>query len=165
MPASIDFQLVTLDQIKGCNIILGTAHFIKTVEDLFETLTSAVPNIKFGLAFCEASGPCLIRYEGTDETLIDVAKQNAFKLACGHSFIIYLRNAFPINVLTQIKLVPEVCTIHAATANPLQVLIVETCQGRGIVGVIDGHSSKGYEEEHERVQRIQFLRDLGYKVQ
>ena len=165
MVASIDFQLVTLDQINGCNIILGTAHFIKTVEDLFETLISAVPNIKFGLAFCEASGPCLIRYEGTDETLIDVAKQNAFKLACGHSFIIYLRNAFPINVLNQIKVVPEVCTIHAATANPLQVLIVETCQGRGIVGVIDGYSSKGFEEEQERAHRIQFLRDLGYKVQ
>ncbi len=164
MVGSIDLHLVELEQIEGCSIILGTAHFIKTVEDLFEAIVSSVPNVKFGLAFCEASGPCLIRYEGTDETLVDMAKQNAFKLACGHSFIIYLRNAYPINVLNQIKSVPEVCTIYAATANPLQVVVAKTYQGRGIVGVIDGQSSQGIEEEVERTQRIHFLRDIGYKV-
>jgi hypothetical protein len=165
MASSIDFHVVTLDQIEGCNIILGTAHFIKTVEDLFEAIVSSVPNVLFGLAFCEASGPCLIRYEGNDNALISVATDNALKMGCGHSFIIYLKNAFPINILNQIKCVPEVCTIHAATANPLQVLIAETHQGRGIIGVIDGQSSQGVETENERIHRIQFIRNIGYKVQ
>lgn len=165
MASSIDLHIVTLDQIEGCNIILGTAQFIKTVEDLFEAIVSSVPNVHFGLAFCEASGPCLIRYEGNDEALMDAAKDNALKLGCGHSFIIYLKNAFPINVLNQIKFVPEVCTIHAATANPLQVLVAVTHQGRGIIGVIDGQSSQGVETEKERTHRIQFIRNIGYKVQ
>ena len=165
MAASIDLQIVPLDQIEGCNIILGTAHFIKTVEDLYETIVSTVPNVYFGLAFCEASGPRLIRCEGTDKTLVNAAKENALKLGCGHSFIIYLRNAFPINVLNQIKLVPEVCSIHAATANPIQVLVAETHQGRGIIGVIDGQSSQGVETDEERTHRIKFIRNIGYKVQ
>lgn len=165
MAASIDLQIVPLDQIEGCNIILGTAHFIKTVEDLYETIVSTVPNVHFGLAFCEASGPRLIRCEGTDNTLVNAAKENALKLRCGHSFIIHLKNAFPINVLNQIKLVPEVCSIHAATANPIQVLVAETHQGRGIIGVIDGQSSQGVETDEERTHRIKFIRNIGYKVQ
>ena len=164
MASSIDFHVVTLDQIEGCNIILGTAHFIKTVEDLFEAIVSSVPNVQFGLAFCEASGPCLIRYEGNDNALISVATDNALKKGCGHSFIIVLKEAYPINILTQLKMVPEVCRIFAATANPLQVIVIETGQGRGILGVVDGLKSKGIEKEEDVKWRKTLLRQIGYKT-
>jgi adenosine/AMP kinase len=159
----MDFQLIEVDQVKDCNIILGMAHFIKTTEDLYEALVDSVPNIKFGLGFCESSGPCLVRGEGNDEPLKHHAVQTALKLGCGHSFIIYLRNAYPINVLDKIKHVSEVCTIYAATANPLQVIVCETDQGRGILGVIDGSSSTGIETEKDAKERKAFLRSIGYK--
>jgi adenosine/AMP kinase len=146
-----------------CNVILGAAHFIKTVEDLYEVLVNSVPNIKFGLAFAESSGECLVRVEGTDEDLKNAAAENMLNLGCGHSFIIILQNAYPINVLNAIKRVPEVCTIHAATANPLQVVVAETDQGRGILGVIDGLRSKGIEDENGVRWRKEFLRKIGYK--
>ena len=146
-----------------CNVILGTTHFIKSVEDLYETLVNSVPNIKFGLAFCESSGECLIRVDGTDEELKKAAAENALNLGCGHSFLIFLRNAYPINVLNAIKRVPEVCTVHAATANPLEVIIAETAQGRGILGVVDGLRPKGIEDEKGIRWRREFLRKIGYK--
>lgn len=159
----MEFQLIEVDPVKDCNIILGMAHFIKTTEDLYEALVDSVPNIKFGLGFCESSGPCLVRGEGNDETLKHHAVHTALKLGCGHSFIIYLRNAYPINVLDKIKHVSEVCTIYAATANPMQVIVCETDQGRGILGVIDGSSSKGIETEKDAKERKAFLRSIGYK--
>jgi adenosine/AMP kinase len=149
---------------ENCNVILGTAHFIKTVEDIYEALVNSVPSIKFGIGFCEASGPCLIRSEGNDEELKKLATNNALMLGCGHLFIIFLKNAFPINVLSKIKQVPEVCTIHAATANPLEVVVVETEQGKGILGVVDGFRIKGIETEKEIAVRKDFLRKIGYKL-
>lgn len=158
------FEIVKVEVPKDCNVIIGSAHFIKTVEDLYEALVNSVPGIKFGLAFCEASGPCLVRHEGNDPELRDLAAKKAFELACGHSFIIFIRNAYPINVLGKIKEVPEVCTIHAATANPLEVIVVETEQGRGIIGVVDGFKSKGIEKEEDIKARKEFLRKIGYKL-
>ena len=149
---------------EDCNVILGTAHFIKTVEDLYEALVNSVPDIRFGIGFCESSGPCLVRREGNDEELENLASTYALKLACGHCFIILLKKAYPVNVLNKIKQVPEVCTIHAATANPLQVVIAETKQGRGILGVIDGMKSKGIETENDVTTRKDFLRKIGYKL-
>jgi len=149
---------------KDCNVVLGMAHFIKTVEDLYEALKNAVPNIKFGIGFCESSGPCLVRSEGNDEELKSLATKYAFELACGHSFIVFMKNAYPINVLDKIKQVPEVCSIHAATANPLEVVIAETEQGRGVLGVIDGMKSKGIETETDVKARKEFLRKIGYKL-
>lgn len=146
------------------NIILGQTHFIKSVEDLYEILVSSVPNIKFGLAFCEASGDCLIRVAANDEELKEAAIVNAKKIAAGHSFIIILRDAFPVNVLNAIKLCQEVCTIYCATANPVEVIIAQTEQGRGIMGVIDGYSPKGIEEGSNVTWRKDLLRKLGYKV-
>ncbi len=146
------------------NFILGQSHFIKTVEDLHEALVGAVPGLKFGLAFCESSGPALVRWSGTDAELIELAKQNAFALAAGHSFIIFLRNAFPINVLNAVKSVPEVCGVFCATSNPVEVVLAETEQGRGILGVIDGLKSKGIEGEPEIAQRKELLRRFGYKL-
>lgn len=156
-------ETVKIEIPEGCNVILGTSHFIKTVEDLYEALVNSVPEIKFGLAFCEASGKCLVRAEGTDEELKKVAVENALKLGAGHTFIIILRNAYPINVLNAIKSVPEVCTIHAATANPLKVIIAETEQGRGVMGVIDGFKPKGVESAEDIEWRKDFLRKIGYK--
>ncbi len=146
------------------NFILGQSHFIKTVEDLHEALVGAVPGLKFGLAFCESSGPALVRWSGTDAELIELAKQNAFALAAGHSFIIFLRNAFPINVLNAVKSVPEVCGVFCATSNPVEVVLAETEQGRGILGVVDGLKSKGIEGEPEIAQRKELLRRFGYKL-
>ena len=160
----MELKIVKVEKVEGCNVILGMAHFIKTVEDLYEALVNSVPDIKFGLAFCESSGPCLVRSEGTDEELKKVAEKNALALSCGHCFIIFLRNAFPINVLGQIKKVPEVCTIFVATANPLEVIIVETEQGRGVVGVVDGFKSAGLETEKEVEKRKTFLRNIKYKL-
>lgn len=149
---------------KDCNVVVGMAHFIKTIEDLYEALKNAVPNIEFGIGFCESSGPCLVRREGNDEKLVSLAANTAFELACGHSFIIFVRNAYPINLLDKIKQVPEVCSIHAATANPLEVIIAETEQGRAILGVIDGMKSKGIETETDVKARKEFLRKIGYKL-
>jgi adenosine/AMP kinase len=160
----MELKVVKVDKVEGCNIIIGMAHFIKTVEDLYEALMNSVPNIKFGLAFCESSGPCLVRSEGTDEELKKVAERSALALSCGHCFIIFLRNAFPINVLGRIKKVPEVCTVYAATANPLEVIVVETEQGRGVLGVVDGFKSTGLETEKEVEERKAFLRNIKYKL-
>ncbi|XHH07925.1 MAG: adenosine-specific kinase [Candidatus Bathyarchaeia archaeon] len=159
----MDFKTVKVDPPKDCNTILGMAHFIKTAEDLYEALVNSVPQIKFGLGFCESSGPCLVRHEGNDEELRRLAAEKAFEIACGHSFIIFIKNAYPLNVLDKIKKVPEVCTVYAATANPLQVLIAETEQGRGIIGVVDGFKSKGIEAEQDILERRVFLRKIGYK--
>jgi len=160
----VKLKTVKIEMPEECNVILGTAHFIKTVEDIYEALVNAVPNIKFGIGFCESSGPCLVRSEGNDKELKNLAINQALKLGCGHCFIIFLKNAYPINVLDKIKQVPEVCTIHAATANPLEVIVAETEQGRGIMGVIDGFKTKGIETEKDVTERKEFLRKIGYKL-
>jgi adenosine/AMP kinase len=160
----VELKTVKIEMPEKCNVILGTAHFIKTVEDIYEALVNAVPNIKFGIGFCESSGPCLVRSEGNNKELKNLAINQALKLGCGHCFIIFLKNAFPINVLDKIKQVPEVCTIHAATANPLEVIVAETEQGRGILGVIDGFKTKGIETEKDVTERKEFLRKIGYKL-
>jgi len=160
----MELKLVDLTIPEESNLILGQSHFIKTVEDIYEALASSAAGIKFGLAFCEASGDCLVRFDGNDEELKKVASENALKLGCGHSFNIVMRGAYPINVLTQLKAVPEVCTIYAATANPLQVVVVESEQGRGILGVIDGNKPKGLEDEEGVEWRKSFLRMIGYKT-
>ena len=146
-----------------CNIILGQSHFIKTVEDLYEALVTSVPEIKFGLAFCESSGPCLVRKEGTDNELIEIAVENMFRLGAGHSFLIILRNAFPINIMQAIKDCREVVNIFCATANPVEVILAQTGQGCGILGVIDGFSPKGIELDTDITHRKKFLLDIGYK--
>jgi len=161
----MDIQVVSVQNPDNLNLILGQSHFIKTVEDMHEALVQTVPNIEFGLAFCEASGPRLIRYSGTDKDMIDLAQQNAKAIGCGHSFIIFLKNAFPINVLPVLRQVPEVCRIIAATANPLQVLVVKTDLGRSIVGVVDGESPLGIETEEDIETRKKFLRQIGYKAE
>lgn len=148
---------------ENTNVIIGQAHFIKTVEDLYEALVTSTPNIKFGLAFCEASQKRLIRYDGNDEELKKYAIDAAKRIAAGHVFVIYIRNAWPINVLNALKQVQEVVTLYAATANPLQVIIVETDQGRGIIGVVDGYTPIGVEEERDIAERKEFLRKIGYK--
>lgn len=159
-----EFKTVKIEVPEDSNVILGMAHFIKTVEDLYEALVNAVPNIKFGIGFCESSGPCLVRHEGNDEELRRLAAEKALEIACGHSFIIFLKNAYPLNVLDNIRKVPEVCTIYAATANPLEIVIVETEQGRGIIGVVDGLKSKGIEKQEDIKARKEFLRKIGYKL-
>jgi uncharacterized protein len=160
----VEFKVVQITPPKDANIILGQAHFIKTAEDLYEAIANAVPTVKFGLAFCESSGPCLVRVEGNDAELQRLAAEKAFELGCGHSFLILLNGAYPINVLDKIKAVPEVCSIYAATANPLQVVVAESEQGRGIMGVIDGLESKGIETESDVKERRMFLRKIGYKL-
>ncbi len=161
----LEFKKIKIETSENCNTVLGMAHFIKTAEDLYEALVNAVPNIKFGIGFCESSGPCLVRHEGNDEELRKLAAEKAFEIACGHSFIIFLRNAYPINVMDKIKNVPEVCTIYVATANPLELVVAETEQGRGIVAVIDGLKSKGIETEEDVTERKRFLRKIGYKLE
>jgi len=160
----MELKVVEIKNPKELNFILGQTHFIKSVEDLHEALVTAVPGIKFGLAFCEASGPCLIRRSGTDESLTDLAVKNAEAIGAGHSFIIFLDGSFPINVLPAIKAVPEVCHIICASANPVQVIVAESDQGRGILGVIDGYSPKGIESEADIEDRKTFLRTIGYKL-
>lgn len=160
----VEVKVVKIDVPKDCNVVLGTAHFIKTVEDLYEALKNAVPEVRFGIGFCESSGPCLVRHEGNDEELRSLASKYAFELSCGHSFIIFMKNAYPINAIDKIKQVPEVCTIHAATANALEVIVAETEQGRGILGVVDGLRSKGVETEADIKARREFLRKIGYKL-
>jgi adenosine/AMP kinase len=160
----IELKTVKIDPPKDSNVVLGMAHFIKTVEDLYEALVNAVPNIKFGIGFCESSGPCLVRSEGNDDELKRLATEKAFEIGCGHSFLVYMKNAYPINILDKIKNVPEVCTVFAATANPLEIIIAETKQGRGIIGVVDGLKSKGIETEENVKERREFLRKIGYKL-
>jgi uncharacterized protein len=160
----VKFETVKVKTPENCNVILGTAHFIKTVEDIYEALVNAVPSIKFGIGFCEASEKCLVRSEGNDEELKKLAINHALKLGCGHSFIIFLKDAYPINVVATLKRVPEVCTIDAATANPLEVIIAETEQGRGIMGVVDGFKPKGIETKKDVADRKSFLRKIGYKL-
>jgi hypothetical protein len=160
----MELLTVRIEKPESVNLILGQSHFIKTVEDLQEALVGAVPGIQFGLAFCEASGPALVRASGTSPELVELAKKNALALAAGHVFLILLGNAFPINVLNAVKLVPEVCRIYCATANPVEVILAETEQGRGVLGVIDGAKTKGIETEQDVAFRKDFLRKLGYKV-
>ncbi|MBU1355041.1 MAG: adenosine-specific kinase [Candidatus Edwardsbacteria bacterium] len=159
----MDIKTVSIQKPEDINFILGQSHFIKTVEDLYEILVSSVPGIKFGLAFCEASGVCLIRAEGTDKEMIALAVENAGNIGAGHSFIIFLRDAYPINVLNAVKNCPEVCRIFCATANPCQVIVAESEQGRGILGVIDGFAPKGVEDEEGVKWRKELLRKIGYK--
>ena len=160
----MELHTVKIEKPETVNLILGQSHFIKTVEDLQEALVGAVPGIKFGLAFNEASGPALVRAAGTSPELVELAKKNALALAAGHVFLILLGNAFPINVLNAVKLVPEVCRIYCATANPVEVIIAETEQGRGVLGVVDGAKTKGIETEQDIAARKDFVRKIGYKV-
>jgi adenosine/AMP kinase len=155
---------VRIEKPEAANVVLGQAHFIKTVEDMHEALVGAVPGIQFGLAFCEASGPSLVRASGTDAALTEAAKTQALQLGAGHVFVLFLGNAFPINVLQAIKNVPEVCGIYCATANPVEVILAETAQGRGVLGVIDGEGPKGIETEADVRERQALLRRFGYKA-
>jgi uncharacterized protein len=148
---------------ENCNVIVGQSHFIKTIEDLYEVMITGCSQAKFGIAFCEASGPCLIRVDGNDEQLRKVASENAMIIGAGHAFVILLKEAFPINVLNAVKNCSEVCRVFCATANPLEVIVAETDQGRGILGVIDGLSPKGVETEGDAKDRKEFLRKIGYK--
>ncbi len=161
----MELTTVTIEKPDELNVILGMSHFIKTVEDIHEALVNTVPGIKFGLAFCEASGPRLVRWSGTDPELVELAKQNALAIGAGHSFVLFLGQGFyPVNVLNAIKMVPEVCRIFCATANPVQVMVAETAQGRGILGVVDGHAPLGVEGEEEIRKRKELLRAIGYKL-
>ncbi|MCA1993199.1 MAG: adenosine-specific kinase [Coleofasciculus sp. S288] len=160
----MELKAMIMEIPEGSNIIIGQSHFIKTVEDLYEIMVSTSAQVKFGIAFCEASGPCLIRVTGNDQSLQDVATQNARAIAAGHSFVILMKEAYPINFLNAIKQCPEVCRIYCATANPVEVIIAETQQGRGIMGVVDGFSSKGVESTDDVKKRQDFLRQIGYKL-
>jgi adenosine/AMP kinase len=161
----MELTTVKIEKPITTNFVLGQTHFIKSVEDIHETLVTAVPGIKFGLAFCEASGKCLIRWSGTDEDMVALAQKNAMNISAGHSFILFLGDDFyPINVLNALKMVPEVCQIFCATANPTEVLVAETDQGRGILGVIDGQKPLGIEGEEDIAWRKKFLRQIGYKA-
>jgi len=161
----MEIKTVKIDPPKDCNTIIGMAHFIKTAEDIYEALVNSVPNIQFGLGFCESSGLCLVRHEGNDVELRRLAAEKTFEIGCGHSFLIFIKNAYPLNVLDKIKKVPEVCSVYAASANPLEVLIAETSQGRGIIGVVDGLKSKGIETDKDITERRKFLRRIGYKLE
>ena len=161
----MEIKIIAIEKPEPINFILGQSHFIKTVEDIHETLVNSVPGIKFGLAFCEASGKCLVRFSGTDEAMLELAKKNALAVGAGHSFILFLADGFyPLNVLNAVKNVPEVAHIFCATANPTQVLVAETEQGRGILGVIDGSAPKGVEDAAEIDWRKGLLRMIGYKL-
>jgi adenosine/AMP kinase len=160
----MDLKTVGIDIPGGCNIILGQTHFIKTTEDLYEILATNIPQAKFGIAFTEASGPCLIRKEGNEPALIDACIGNLEKIGAGHVFMIIMKDAFPINVLNAVKNCQEVCSVYCATANPVEVVVAETELGRGILGVIDGFSPKGVESDSDKVQRREFLRKIGHKL-
>ena len=159
----MDIEVVSVEIPEGVNIIAGMSHFIKTVEDLYEALATSSPHLKFGIAFCEASGPTLIRYDGNDDELTKFAVDVAKRVAAGHFFIVAIREGYPINVLHKIRKVDEIVNILCATANPVQFLVVETEQGRGVIGVVDGYKSKGVESEEDRKHRHKFLRNIGYK--
>ena len=160
----MELKVVDIQKPAEVNLILGQSHFIKTVEDIHEALVGAVPGIKFGVAFCESSGPALVRSSGTDDELVEQAQVNALALSAGHVFVILLRNAYPVNVLRAVRDVPEVCSIYCASANPVQVILAETEQGRGVLGVIDGVLTKGVESEQDVVARKALLRQIGYKL-
>ena len=160
----MELTTVPIEKPADINFILGQAHFIKTVEDLHEAIVQTVPQMKFGIAFCEASGPALVRWTGNDADLIDLAKTNAQALSCGHCFIVFMNGGFPVNILNTIKAVPEVCNIYCATANPVEVVVAETAGGRGILGVIDGMKSRGVESPPDIEARKQLLRKFGYKL-
>jgi len=159
----MDLKTVTIDKPADMNFILGQSHFIKTVEDLHEAIVMTAPQMKFGIGFCESSGPALVRYSGNDANLVELAQKNALALACGHSFVVFMAGGFPINILNTLKCVPEVCRIFCATANPVEVVVAETEQGRGILGVIDGVKTRGIETEEDIQFRKDFLRKIGYK--
>jgi len=159
----MELKIIKVETPQDCNVIFGQTHFIKSVEDLYEVLAESSPTIKFGLAFSEASGKCLIRSDGNDEELIKAAENEAMKIGAGHTFLIFLKNGYPINVLNRIKNVSEVCTIYAATANPLEIIIAETENGRGVLGVVDGSKPKGVETEEDKKWRKEFLRKINYK--
>ena len=159
-----DLLTVRMEIPEESNIILGQSHFIKTVEDLYEAIVQTVPGMKFGIGFCESSGPALVRYAGNDERLIELAQKNAMALSAGHSFIIFMEGGFPVNILNTIKNVPEVCQVFCATANAVEVIVAETAQGRGILGVIDGVKTRGIETEADIKARKDFLRKIGYKL-
>jgi adenosine/AMP kinase len=160
----MELKTVRIDKPPDLNFILGQSHFIKTVEDLYEAIVQTVPGMKFGVGFCESSGPALVRYAGNDGRLIELAQRNALSLSCGHCFIIFMEGGFPLNILNAVKDVPEVCRIFCATANPVEVIVAETAQGRGILGVIDGVKTKGIETEADIKVRKEFLRKIGYKL-
>ncbi len=161
---AVDLSAYPIDKPDGMNLIIGQAHFVKTIEDLYEAVAGASPQLRFGIAFCEASGACLIRCSGNERTLIELAARNAEGIGAGHSFIIFLREGFPINVLNAVKSVSEVCTVFSATANPVEVLVAQTEFGRGIVGVIDGLPPAGVENDADVADRKSLLRSLGYKL-
>lgn len=160
----MELMAVKMDMPEGCNLIFGQTHFIKTIEDMYEIMVTTVPNAGFGIAFSEASGPCLIRTEGNDEELIDICVKNLLSLKAGHVFCIIMKNAYPINVLNQIKNCPEVCNIFCATANPVEAVIMPGSQGNGVLGVIDGFFPKGVETQKDKEDRKGFLRRIGYKL-
>src|SRR5271169_1543577 len=160
----MELKTVTIEKPADMNFILGQAHFIKTVEDLYEAIVQTVPQMKFGIGFCESSGPALVRYAGNDPKLIDLATKNALALSCGHAFIIVMEGGFPINILNTVKSVPEVCQIFCATANPVEVIVAESAQGRGILGVVDGVKTRGVETDGDIQTRKEFLRKIGYKL-
>jgi adenosine/AMP kinase len=160
----MEIKIIEMNIPDDSNIILGQSHFIKTVEDIYEAIVSSTPKVEFGIAFCEASGKCLVRFDGNNDKLKKIAAENALALSCGHCFVIILKEAYPINILTQLKMVPEVCRIFTATANPLQVIVIETAQGRGILGVVDGLKSEGLEKEEDVHWRKTILRQIGYKT-
>ncbi|HTK80755.1 MAG TPA: adenosine-specific kinase [Bacteroidota bacterium] len=160
----MELTTIAIDKPADMNFILGQSHFIKTVEDLHEAIATTAPAMKFGLAFCESSGPALVRYSGNDERLLEIARSNALKLSCGHCFIMFIEGGFPVNILNAIKNVPEVCNIYCATANPTEVIVAQSGQGRGIMGVVDGVSSKGIETPADITARKELLRKFGYKL-
>jgi adenosine/AMP kinase len=162
--AAVELSIIPIEKGEELNLILGQAHFIKTVEDLYEALVGSSPHLRFGLAFCESSGPRLVRRAGNDEELVELAVQNARAIGAGHSFIVFIREGYPVNVLNQVKQVPEVCRVYCATANPVQVVIAETSQGRGILGVVDGASPLGVETQEDVASRRDLLRAIGYKL-
>jgi adenosine/AMP kinase len=160
----MDLDVVDIDKPEGLNVIVGQAHFIKTVDDIHEALVGTSPALRFGIAFCEASGPCLVRRSGNDRALVDLAARNALAVGAGHSFFVFLEDGYPVNVLNQLKQVPEVCGIFCATANPVALVVARTDAGRGIVGVIDGGVPAGIESDDDVAVRRQLLRDIGYKL-
>lgn len=159
-----NIEVIKINKPQNLNIIIGQAHFIKTVEDIYERLAEGVPNLKFGIAFCEASGACKVRCEGTDEKLKKIAAKNALAVGCGHSFFILMEGAFPINILNSVKNISEVCSVFCATANPLEVIVIETGLGRGIIGVVDGSKPAGLENKDDVAWRKDLLRKIGYKL-
>lgn len=160
----MELTTVPIDKPEGMNVIVGQAHFIKTVEDIHEALAGSSPRLRFGLAFCEASGPCLIRHSGNDDQLVQLATRNAEAIGCGHVFVVFLEDGYPVNVLNSLKQVPEVCGIFCATANPVEVLVAETDLGRGVTGVVDGLPPAGVETASDLADRKRLLRTIGYKL-